>query len=510
MTGAAPHPPRPQRRPQGGAAAGLRALRTFLLGLVLLPAACGPDPGRRSGGHAPVRYDAEGRPIAEGVAPSRRPDVVWVCLDTVRADAFAPWARDEAPMPRSSAWLAERTVTFTEACAPAPWTGPSVASLLTGLLPSAHGARVLAERFTVPTSVTSAAEILAAFGWDTVAYTGGGWVQAGNGMLQGFREPFSPFSFAGEGEAWLQVFRSIRAQNPRFLFFHTYEAHDPYEAAPARLNARKPPPPPVDLAAIDREAAVDGGRSMARRFLLDGATRQAVFGTAFGGPRTSIATRWFEVGFAKDPEGPALAAEARAAYRRGLARLDVALEAWLRGIEAMGLLEDAMLVVTSDHGEGLGEHGVMHHGRRLYDELVHVPLYVRAPGWPTGRRVDAPCSLLDLLPTLLDVVGLPPAKGLDGVSLVPLVLAGERGRPVLAEEVRTGAATGGDDLAFLVSVRDGKQKWIRTTDLRTGTSAEEHYDLVADPGETRRLPAAALETAPTEFKDAVRDARARR
>lgn len=487
----------PRPRPLPGA-----FLAGLLAGLALVPAGCGRDAPPTARPRA-VRYAADGRPAATGVVATRRLDVIWVCLDTVRADAFAPWAKGDVAMPETSAWLDARAVAFTQASSPAPWTGPAVASLLTGLLPSAHGARELSEHLSLVPAVTTAAEILAAQGWFTVAYTGGGWVAAGNGVLQGFREPMTPFSFAGEGEAVLRVFEASRAYRPRFLFFHTYEAHDPYLAPPARLNAPALPPPPVDLAAIDREAAADGGRSLVRRFLLDGATREAVFGTTFGGPRKVAVTRWLEHGYRADPQGPALAAEAKATYVQGLRRLDGALAAWLRALETRGFLDEAMLVVTSDHGEGFGEHGTMHHGRRLYDELVHVPLYVRAPGFAAGRRVAAPCSLLDLAPTLLELVGLPPSDGIDGTSLVPL-LAGGPGRPVPSEELRTGAETGGDDRAQVVAVRDAARKWIRTTDLRTGTAVEELYDLVADPGETTPLPEAALDAFPRAFQDAVR------
>jgi arylsulfatase A-like enzyme len=486
-------------------AASLVPAALLLAGLALVPAGCGREPATAVPAPArAVRYGADGRPVAPDVAAMRRLDVIWVCLDTVRADAFAPWAKGDVAMPATSAWLERHAVVFTQASSPAPWTGPAVASLLTGLLPSAHGARALSDDMSLVPAVTTAAEILGAQGWFTVAYTGGGWVAAGNGMLQGFREPLSPFSFAGEGAEVLKVFAGSRAYRPRFLFFHTYEAHDPYLAPPARLRAPPTPPPVVDLPAVDREARADGGRSLVRRFLLDAASRDVVFGTAFGGPRKAAVTRWLESGYRNDPEGPALAAEAKAAYVAGLRRLDAALAGWLTGLEDLRLLDDVVLVVTSDHGEGFGEHGTMHHGRRLYDELVHVPLYVRAPGFPAGRRVAASCSLLDVLPTTLELVGLPPVAGADGTSLVPL-LAGATGRPVPSEELRTGTETGGDDLDQLVAVRDATHKWIRTTDLRTGVSTEETYDLIADPGETRPLePGTRL---PSAFEEVVRSQR---
>ncbi len=253
---------RPVAAPRPRALVG--SLAVALLGsLALVPAGCGrePPPPPPAGPRA-VRYGADGRAVATGVVATRRLDVIWVCLDTVRADAFGPWSKGTVAMPETSAWLDAHAVAFTQASSPAPWTAPAVASLLTGLLPSAHGARELSDRLTLVPAVTTVAEILAAQGWFTVAYTGGGWVAAGNGMLQGFREPMSPFSFAGEGEAVVRVFEASRAYRPRFLFFHTYEAHDPYLAPPARLNAPAlPSPPSISPRSTARPPSTAVGRS---------------------------------------------------------------------------------------------------------------------------------------------------------------------------------------------------------------------------------------------------------
>lgn len=499
MRTVAPAEPRPLRAPARAAA---------LAALALLPMACGrgsPAPPAPE----PVRYAADGRP--EGaVGTLARWNVLWVCLDTVRADALLPWATGAPKMPLTSELLGRETVAFADASSPAPWTGPAVASMLTGLLPSEHGGRELSDAFRVVPAVPTAFEVLGAQGWRTGAFTGGGWVSTENGVLQGVDrdEAHAPFSFAGAGTMLLRAQRLTRTVRPRLLFLHTFEAHDPYLGPPASPGDPPPTPPAVDLAAVDREAEQDGGRALVRRFLLDAGSRAVVFGGVHGRRRLGTVTRWFERGVRSDPAAPALVAEAKAAYEAGLARLDRALAAWLSTCLTEGLLDDAVLVVTADHGEGFGEHGTMHHGRRLYDELLRVPLFVRAPGWPRGKVVRGSCSVLDVLPTLLDLVGLPPMADVAGRSLAPLVRGGP-GRPVVAEERRTEAETGLPRDETLVSVRDERRKWIRTVDHRSGAATEEAYDLEADPGEERPLSASTVDGWPAAFRDAVRDARAR-
>src|SRR5439155_21483738 len=105
----------------------------------------------------------------------------------------------------------------------------------------------------------------------------------------------------------------------------------------------------------------------ARRFLLDWRTRPVLFETARSGPRMTRLLRYLDSGVGKDPEGPALVAEVRAGYEAGVRRLDDALGDYLDDLERAGLLADTVVVITSDHGEAFGEHGMLHHGRRLWD-----------------------------------------------------------------------------------------------------------------------------------------------
>lgn len=436
-----------------------------------------------------------------------RRNVLLVCLDTLRADALAPWAEGAPLMPELSAEMA-RGVVFRNATATAPWTAPSVASILSGLLPSSHGVRELGSDLSLVPAVTTLAEVLGRYGWTPAACTGGGFVGPDRGMLQGFHRTMVPFSFGGAADLLLANPAQMPGAAPWFLFLHTYEAHDPYDAAPVRPGLPPRRPTPLDLASIDREAEADGGRSLVRRFLVEPQVRTPLFETARGAERMRIVMRWLEAGYRKDPEGPALVKEARAAYDRGLARLDRSLAGYLRDAEAQGLLRDTFVVIVADHGEGFGEHGTLHHGRRLYEELVHVPLSIRGPGLPEGKVVDGSVSAADILPTILDLAGLPVPKGVEGRSMRE-VIEGGPGRPVSSEERRTRFETGlplDDDL---LAVRDGRFTWIGTRDRKTGTRSEESFDRSLDPREETPLPEGDPAAWPPAFLEAVHEARER-
>jgi arylsulfatase A-like enzyme len=436
--------------------------------------------------------------------PAKPRNLLLVCIDTLRSDALSTFGGAPGVMPRTAKFL-ESGVAFREAASASPWTGPSIASLLTGLLPSHHGAQEFREDLRLLDAVPTLAEILGKRGWVTRAYTGGGWVSDANGMLQGFERSRHPFSFGAMRGPLLDLQAEIVAE-PWFFFLHTYECHDPY-GAPPLSPGREWPAGTFDLAALDRGAAAGDARPLVRLFLTDATARGPVFEGPDGLERQRVVQRWFERGYAADPEGPAFAAEMRAHYDAGARRLDDALGAYLEAAEARGLLRDTVVVFVSDHGEGFGEHQTMHHGRRLYDELIRVPMWIRAPGW-AGGAYDGSTSLLDVVPTVLELLGLPVPETGDGRSLVGPVeafLADRKappsGRPSLSEERRNEGETGFPGDASLASVRDERWKFVHTRDLRTGEVRQERYDLASDPGETRPV-----ENDPEGWSPAFREA----
>lgn len=154
---------------------------------------------------------------------------------------------------------------------------------------------------------------------------------------------------------------------------------------------------------------------------------------------------------------------------------DTALGRLMNGLSERGMLDTTVLALFSDHGESLGEHGVETHAWTAYDEVVRVPFMMRLPEIPPAE-VDVPVTTMDLLPTLLDVLGVQDPVSRDGRSLLPLVRGEGQGAPVFIESNYGGGP-------LLRAVVDGKWKLIH--DRRR--HSRQLYDLERDPGERRNL-----------------------
>ena len=407
------------------AASTLPALRSALLGLAL--AACGPAaPGPGRGG----ALDA----VAGWPAP-----VVLVVIDTLRADhvTMSGYARDTTPY---LAELAAHGIVFERAYANASWTRPSMASLWTSRLPGAHGCvgragRLADDAVTLP-------EVLRDAGWDTRGLVANGNVERVFGFAQGFASyrfvkgrPLQPYADAAFlDRAWSELLAGLAAP-PFLVYLHLVDPHDPYLPHPEHDYATG------DVGSFDGTAlSLDPYRVRApsepnRRRVID----------LYDG----------EIAFAD------------AQLRRLLGRL--------RG---SGLLDAAWIVVTSDHGEGLWDHGDQGHAWQVYEEQVRVPLLIVPPGGlAEGRRVTEPFPLVDLAPTLLELNGLAPCASFDGRSWVPFLLGREAApeRPIVIEEEV--------DHVKLAAVVSGRHKLI--ADLYRGT--QRVFDLERNPGEDPSL-----------------------
>jgi len=188
----------------------------------------------------------------------------------------------------------------------------------------------------------------------------------------------------------------------------------------------------------------------------------------------------------------------RGSYQGEIAYVDEQIGRLRRGLERLGGWSSALVVITADHGESLGEHGEATHGVFLYQSTLHVPLMLAGPGWPAGERVKAPASLVDVAPTLLAAARARAPDGMDGRILAPV----EADTPVLIPlESEFGLNSYG--WAPLSGLTDGRLKWIRAP-------RPELYDLESDPAERIDLATAEPERAErmaARWHEAVREDR---
>ena len=340
-----------------------------------------------------------------GGRPGPLLNLVLISVDTLRPDHLSLYGYPRETTPRLDERAGRGAVVFERAIASAPWTLPSHASIFTGLDAVRHGVN---QHWGLPPSLLTLAEVLRGHGYATHAVTGGGFVHQQYGFAQGF-DAYESFSdrmgFAGELDAGVarakERLEALRDRN-FFLFFHTYAVHNPFRPHQPhlwRLTGRTTRAM-VDVDVLPAEE-VDGFRS--RRALVE----------IVDGERVEAAD-----GAVRD-----LAVDL---YDGAVAYTDERLDDLLDALDDLGLAERTLIVFTSDHGELFGEHGQFNHVS-LFDENVLVPLAFFDPELPPGvRRVSHQVRSIDLLPTILDRLGLPPPEGIDGRSFAPLLRRRER------------------------------------------------------------------------------------
>ena len=415
---------------------------------------------------APAAADAPAAPDDASPKPTLQ-GAILVLLDTVRADHLSPYGhrRNTTPGLRD---LAKRGVLFEQVVSYAPWTLPSVATILSG------------DRFSRGYDVDegklrrSIVEDIRRAGYKTAALTEGGFVSSHFAFDRGFdefREERGPVfltektadgSFAeepiekgaggvrktfGRARKWLRA----HADERFFLLIHTYEPHTPYQ----------------------------------RFFFTKNIPRGNLTKVLDGRMLKQIRSGEVEIG---DKERR----YTRALYDGGLRVADYELALLMIQLEKMGLSDRTLLVVTSDHGEDLGARFPQHmgdHGHALFDEQIMVPLVIADP---TQRfdvtRVKSQVRTIDILPTVAELLGASPSGPIEGRSLLPLMRGEETGdRPAF------GGVTQLTPLRFFV--RDGGYKYIEaspqegTPELSPAPPPVQLYDLRSDPGEERNLAA---------------------
>jgi len=379
------------------------------------------------------------------------PNVLIITMDTTRADRLGcyGYARDTTP---NLDKFAEGAVVFDNAISAAAVTPVSHASIFTGRYPYRHHLRVLhgSSQNRLPDSQLTLAEVLKDVGFQTGAFLSAFPCGTQFGLNQGFdtfnedyiRAPLDEIISSGgtvntganqraAGPTTDLALKWLaRTQSPFFLWVHYFDPHDPEVLPPPKFQRKFPRP--------------------------TGAMRDAL----------------------------------RSIYDMEISYMDQEIGRLFKTLASDGKLDQTIVVIVADHGEGLGDHDWWTHGI-LYREQIHVPLIVRVPGQTQGRRVKFLVRTVDLVPTVLELAGVNPVPDLDGRSLVPL-LKGNAPDPKYTayadsiSQLSYGFAGGIRDEKdeILFTVTDGEWKYIHHL-LREPES--ELYHVAEDPSELHCL-----------------------
>ncbi len=388
-------------------------------------AACGLIAGLAAAGalavrRRPPRTDEDVRARIARMTPAARDlNVVVVTLDTTRADRLGCYGFAQIETPHIDA-LSRQGLVFENATSTAPLTFPSHSSIFTGLIPPHHGARDNGG-FFLDEARTTLAERLKAAGYATGAFIGAWVLESRWGLAQGFDE-----------------------------------YSDRFELSKYKVISLGTVQKPGDEVMDDALRWLDSVRQ--RRFFA-----------------------WVHL---YDPHAPYEPPEPFASRYRGqpylgeIAYTDKVVGRLTGWLEAQGLMDRTIVVVVGDHGEGLGDHGEASHAYFVYGATTHVPLIVRTP-WALRGRSPAQVSTVDIMPTVLDVVGLPPQDGIDGRSLARALFdpAAPLDHSAYSETYFPRYHFGWQHLR---SLRDGRYTYV-------DAPHPELYDRIEDPDETHNV-----------------------
>jgi arylsulfatase A-like enzyme len=396
------------------------------------------------------------RPALAPVPEGTPPDVVLIVMDTVRPDRLSLYGHDRPTSPRLEA-LATESRTFDQARSTSTWTSPAHASMFTGLYPGAHG--TTQESWTLPDSLSTLAEILGERGYTTAAVSGNPMLTEERGFAQGF-DDYRQTWWGPTARTDLRSFAEIEElietlPSPYFLFVNLIGAHSPYDSCGPECE----------------------------RFTAD----------PFKSPRTN---QWLDFYRGRVVHSDEDLERLTALYDAELRRADTIVGKIVDDLRSRGRIDETLLVVTSDHGENLGDHGHIDHLFSLYDSTVRVPLLIRHPErFEPGSRSQALVQLPDLFPTILSAAGVPEdeieSQGIDVANESAL-----EGRPNILEYYDPVQAM---SVVYERSSEEEKRKldpYDRKLEaivignhklVRGSDGSAELYDLAVDPEERENL-----------------------
>jgi arylsulfatase A-like enzyme len=363
-----------------------------------------------SASSAPAAVGFWANPLVISRTLPRRPNVLLYVVCTLRPDhtSLYGYTRETTPFLKK---LGASAVVFDDAVAQASWTKASVPSILTSLEAYTHG--LVNESDTIPRGAVTMAEQLRAAGYVTASIVANPFAGRASGLERGFdyvleypvvqRQRTDAVDRGTDSAAinrailpWLERHRD----EPLFLFVLSTDPHAPYRP-PAEFEKQFANPAETeqfnrDYAKLRDIRAYGGGATVSRAEIR-----------------------------AKGIDDHAFVKRAMDRYDGEIAHNDRSIEAFTGKLKDLGLLDNTLVVFASDHGEEFWEHGLGAHGHSLYSELIHVALMLWNPKLiPQGRRVADTVQLIDILPTVMDLLGLKKAGGLEGRSLAPLLAGG--------------------------------------------------------------------------------------
>jgi len=421
------------------------------------------------------------------------PNILIVSLDTVRADRLSVYGapRDTTP---NLARLAQAGVVFENAFSSGNESAYSHATLFTGRYASEVALPVY-ETYGVPEDATLIPEVLRLYNYRTAAFVAGGHVSEGFGFNQGYDFFRSEIGFASFWDTAPRALDWLTEQpaddKPWFLFLHSYDAHRPY-MKPGPWNHLYAKAPGTEIA--EKITAT----SNLSELVVDGHYFPEVTPSYFWHPSGELimSTDTYAAVRAARAEREGLdvtdadRTHVQDHYDGSVAYADLLLGAFLADAEDRGLLENTVVIVFSDHGEDLLDHGYMNHRTGLYDTCTRVPTIVAGPGFTAGTRAAGLVDTLDIAPTVFAIAGATPPAGLPGRDLRAIASGADPGPEAVFSE----------GVMDMVSVRTATHRLVyENAPLADSTYADtlaaapldgthfQLFDLTADPGELRDL-----------------------
>lgn len=369
-----------------------------MAGLFCLLLGCGSEAGPPSlaeSAKTPATAPAKA-PDLKGPIPRATRGYILISIDTLRADRLGCYGYPRPTSPFLDS-LAERATLFEEAYAQFPSTLVSHMSMFTGLHPREHG--VFPPSSVLSPKVETFPEVFQRHGFRTAAYTEGGYVSGRFGFRRGFdvfvaRDRDRKRQLEQTFRRGVRYLEGLKADDRFLLFLHTYAVHAPYDAPDSYREPFWPGEPPPGAIPATGPAL----------------TRQNALGETLPGP----AVDWLG-----------------ALYDAGIRQTDEVIGRFFADLERLGLADEVTVIVTSDHGEELQDHGRFNH-TQLYREVLRVPLMVVHPDHRAAVRHKGIVGLVDLAPTLYELARVGPTGHPTGSSLSRLLGSPSPPRPGMA------------------------------------------------------------------------------